>query len=52
MSIESSLAAEMVPHVIKGRLDVDATEDFGAFRCPKIALNDLAVAAQRTRPGL
>jgi hypothetical protein len=49
MSIGSSLAALVVPHVIKGRLDVDATEDFGAFRCPRIALNDLVWP--RNEPG-
>jgi Acyl-CoA reductase (LuxC) len=49
MSIQSALDAQAVPHIIKGRLDVDATEEFGAFRCPKIALNDLVW--QRHQPG-
>ena len=38
-----------VPHVIKGRLIDDATEDFGAFRCPTIDLDDLVWP--RTDPG-
>jgi hypothetical protein len=49
VSTGSSRAAQVVPHIIKGRLDLDAAEDFGAFRCPKIALNDLVWP--RSEPG-
>jgi len=38
-----------VPHVVKGRLVDDATEDFGSFMSPKIDLDDLVWP--RTEPG-
>lgn len=50
MTLDSPVAsATVVPHVIKGRLDTDATQDFGAFRCPKIDLDELVW--QRQQPG-
>jgi Acyl-CoA reductase (LuxC) len=38
-----------VPHIVKGRLETNAGEDFGTFRCPSIRLDDLVW--QRHEPG-
>lgn len=41
MTTGSLAAVPTVPHVIKGQASFDAATDFGAFRCPKIDLDDL-----------
>ena len=42
MVLDSAVGSgTVVPHVIKGRVDVSATKDFGAFRRPEINLDDL-----------
>ena len=42
MALDSAVGSvTAVPHVIKGRAHINATKDFGAFRCPEINLDDL-----------
>jgi hypothetical protein len=49
MSADSAVRTTAVPHVIKGRVDTEATEYFGAFRCPPVQLDELVW--QRHQPG-
>ena len=51
MALDSALSsATVVPHVIKGRVDINAAKDFGAFRCPEINLDDLVWLRQQPGP--
>ena len=51
MTLDSAVGSStVVPHVIKGRVDINATKDFGAFRCPEINLDDLVWLRQQPGP--
>jgi hypothetical protein len=51
MTLDSSVTSgTAVPHVIKGRVDTNATKDFGGFRCPEINLDDLVWLRQQPGP--
>ena len=51
MPLDSTVGSTtVVPYVIKGRVDINATKDFGAFRCPEINLDDLVWLRQQPGP--